>query len=44
MFSVQLRIVETADGTLLSVLVNREGVFLYLCPVELALLWPWFTP
>jgi hypothetical protein len=21
--------------------INREGIFLFICPLQLALLWPW---
>lgn len=38
---INLRIVEITAGSLLSVLVNKEGVFLFLWPIELALIWPW---
>ena len=38
---INLRIVETTDGSLLSFQINKEGVFLFITPLELALLWPW---
>lgn len=41
MFPIQLRIVEIAAGTILSFEVNKEGIFLFVFPFELALLWPW---
>ena len=41
MFPLQLRIVPITLGTLFSFQVDKEGIFIFLCPVELALLWPW---
>ena len=38
---LNLRIVEITAGSLLSFEINKEGVFLFLCPLELALIWPW---
>jgi hypothetical protein len=38
---INLRIVEITAGSLFSILVNTEGVFLFVYPLELALLWPW---
>jgi len=38
---INLRIVETTAGSLLSLEINKEGVFLFITPLELALLWPW---
>ena len=38
---INLRIVEITDGSLLSFQINKEGVFLFITPLELALLWPW---
>lgn len=34
------RIVEITAGVLLSFEINHEGAFLFLCPFEIALLWP----
>lgn len=34
------RIVEITAGTWFSFEVNHDGVFLFLCPFEIALLWP----
>jgi hypothetical protein len=38
---LNLRIVEITAGSLLSFEINKEGVFLFLYPIELALIWPW---
>ncbi len=43
MFKLALifRIVEITDGSWVSFNINREGIFLFLSPFELAFLWPW---
>lgn len=41
MFPIQFRLVEIADGMLLSFSVSREGIFLFIDPFELAIVWPW---
>nr|WP_181716084.1 MULTISPECIES: hypothetical protein [Bacteria] len=38
---INLRIVEITAGSLLSFEINKEGVFLFINPLELALIWPW---
>ena len=38
---INLRTVETTCGSWFSFEVNREGIFLFACPFELAALWPW---
>lgn len=35
------RLVEITGSTLFSFLVNSEGIFLFITPFELAILWPW---
>lgn len=39
--TVNLRIVEITAGCLFSFQVDNEGVFLFVYPLELALIWPW---
>lgn len=39
--SLHFRLVEITAGSLFSFEVNREGVFLFVYPFELALIWPW---
>lgn len=39
--SLHFRLVEITAGSLFSFEVNRDGVFLFVCPFELALIWPW---
>jgi len=41
MLYINLRIVETTCGSWVSLEVNREGIFFFACPFELAILWPW---
>lgn len=38
---INLRTVETTCGSWFSFEVNREGIFFFVCPFELAVLWPW---
>jgi hypothetical protein len=40
---MHFRIVETTGVSLFSFSVTQEGVFLFLVPFELALIWPWTT-
>lgn len=39
--TLHFRLVENTAGSLLSFEVNKEGAFLFICPFELALIWPW---
>lgn len=39
--SLHFRIVEITAGSYFSFEVNHEGVFLFACPFEVALIWPW---
>ena len=39
--TLHLRTVPITCGTWFSFEINHEGIFLFVCPVELALLWPW---
>lgn len=41
MFPLQFRIVEINEGTLLSFSVDKEGIFLFIDPFEIAIVWPW---
>ena len=41
MFPLKLRIVEITGISLFSFEINKEGVFLFIVPFELALIWPW---
>ena len=41
MFPLKLRIIENTGISLFSFEINTEGVFLFLSPLELALIWPW---
>ena len=38
---INFRIVEITAGSLISFEINKEGVFLFITPLELAILWPW---
>ena len=40
-FVLCLRRVQITAGTLLSFQIDHEGIFLFVTPFELALLWPW---
>lgn len=39
--TLNFRVVEITAGCLFSFEINHEGMFLFICPFELALLWPW---
>lgn len=39
--SLHLRVVEITAGSLFSFEINHEGMFLFITPLELALIWPW---
>lgn len=39
--TLNFRIVEITAGSLFSFEINHEGMFLFIYPFELALLWPW---
>ena len=41
MFPFKFRIVENTGISLFSFEINTEGVFVFICPFELALIWPW---
>ena len=41
MFPLQFRFVPINAGTFFSFQIDNEGIFIFLAPFELALLWPW---